>query len=376
MTKVIGLLSPVIVPLVIAGILFFSAERNNRPKLFLALYMLLIAFVFTANAFYFEHNYRVYSWFHSLHIGTVLAIYPGAYIYIKMLVGPSSDHRRLLYHFIPPLLFTLTSAIIFFLLLDIDERTLFLTEYRFSPDFSMRWLKILYYIRMANILFLFAQVFIYMFMIYSILKKYRREVSEIFSNPERFDLNWLRVFNILLALSAFITVFLYTVNPVKLFGDDRFLAYPMLLIAVILWFFGIMGNNQPQLPDSYREENGNGHAPIAGDLAASDLARRLTSYFEEKRPYLDPDLKIWDIASELGSNRTYISRTINSSFNQNFSAFVNSYRVKEAIKLINEDPGKPLKLVAEEVGFGSVSSFSRSFLEVTGKTISRFRSGR
>lgn len=372
MTKIIGLWSPVIVPLVIAGILLFSSERNNRPKLFLAFYMLTITYIFIANSFYFQHNYKIYSYLHSLHIGTVLAIYPGAYAYVLLLISPHTPGRRLLFHFIPSIVFTITSAFIFFIFLSAPDRTLFLAEYRFSPDFSLRWLKILYFVRMANILVLFIQVFLYMLLIYRTLKNHREKMADIFSNPERFQLNWLRIFNISLALSAFITVFLYTVNPAKLFGDERYLAYPMLLIALILWFLGIMGNNQPMLPESLHsdnENNGNNR-----ELSASDLAKRLTSYFETRKPYLNPDLKIWDIASELGSNRTYISRTINNSFNMNFSSFVNSYRINEAKTIITADPGKPLKIVAEEVGFGSVSSLSRAFPEITGITISKYRS--
>jgi AraC-like DNA-binding protein len=371
MTKVIGLMSPVIVPLIIAGILFFSSEKNNRPRLFLAYYMLLIAFIFIANAFYFEHNYRIYAKVHSLHIGAVLAVYPGVYCYIRMLVNPRESVMKNILHFIPSILFFILSAFIFFVFLSSSEQTLFLSEYRFNPDFSMRWLKILYFVRIGNIAVLFVQVFLYLFLIYRLLSRHRDKMADIFSDPEKFQLNWLRILNISLALSAFITVFLYTVNPVRLFGDDRYLAYPMLLIALILWFLGIMGNNQPQLPIAIFNENDR-----EGDKfvkPSSDLAKRLTEYFETKKPYLNPDLKIWDVASELGTNRTYISQTINSNFNQNFSSFVSSYRVEEAKRIIAKNQDKSLLMICEEVGFGSVSSLSRAFSNHTKKSISHFR---
>lgn len=371
MIRLFGLISPILVPLIVSGLLFLSSEKNNRPKLFLAGYMLLITFVFGANYYYFEHNFDVYIWLHSLHIATVLAIYPGAYVYVKLLTDPGIASKKLIRHFIPSIFFFFASALIFFPLLSTEEKITFLAEYRYHPDFSRTWMKILYYIRMANIAALFVQVFLYLILTFRVLYKHRKAMAEIFSNPERFQLNWLRIFNYALALSAFIAVFIYSVNPVKLFGDERFLAYPLLLIALILWFLGIMGNNQKRLPDAVFSSP----MPIPIDPVSSSsvLAEKLLQFFAEKKPYLDPDLKIWDITTELGTNRTYISNTINQEFNQNFSGFVNSYRVNEVKKLLKKDPGIPLKILVAETGFGSVSSLNRSFTENAGQSISEFR---
>lgn len=370
MIKLLGLISPVIVPLIVAGLLLFSSERNNRPKLYLVFYMLLISFVFAANFYYFQHQYNIYIWVHSLHIGTVLAIYPGAYVYIKLLIDPRIKTRDIIVHFIPSLFFFSASAIIFFLFLTMEERTLFLTEYRLQPDFSKIWMKVLYYIRMGNILVLFIQVFVYLFLITTVLQKHRKTMAELFSNPEKFQLNWLRFFNGALALSAFIAVFLYAVNPVKLFGDDRFLAYPLLLIALILWFLGIMGNNQAMLPESTYSKTASQNSTQGHQ---HDLAEKLLRYFSERKPYHDPDLKIWDVSRELGSNRTYISQLINNEFKQNFAGFVNSYRIKEAKELLEENPEKDTITLASEVGFGSGTSLSRAFYAHYNMKISEFR---
>lgn len=372
MFKSIGLLSPVIVPLILSGILFLSSERNNKPKLFLAIYMLVIAFVFGANYYYFSHEYIVYSYFHSLHIASVLLIYPGAYVYVKLLIEPNIKTRKLLIHLYPSLFFLLSSALVFFPFLSASERIYFLTEYRFHPDFSDKWLKLLYYIRIANILTLFIQVFLYSGLIFKSLRKHKREMSNLFSNPEKFQLSWLKMFNVALAMSAFISVFLYTVNPVKLFGDERFLSYPLLLIALILWFLGIMGNNQNYFsvqlnvtPDRNDLNNG------SKDFEKLNMA--LINYIKIEKAYLNPDLKIWDVSTKLGTNRTYISKLINSRYKQSFSSFVNSYRVEEAKRLIDLDPSQTLAQICEASGFGSLPSLSRTFCDFYGVKITQYR---
>lgn len=370
MIKLIGLLSPIIVPLILSGLLFFSSEKKNHSKLYLAGYMLVISYVFLANSFYFQHNYHIYIWLHSLHIATVLMIYPGAYVYVKLLTSPDISFKKLFTHFIPALFFFFASALIFFPFLSTGERLAFLAEYRFNPDFSKFWMKILYYVRMFNIIILFLQVFLYLYLTIRELSKHRKFVANIFSNPERFQLNWLRYFNLALALSALISVFLYAVNPAKLFGDERYLAYPLLLIALILWFLGIMGNNQAmiaELEDLAYEESG------SEKVSEPELAVKLVKYFEEEKPFLSSDLKIWDVCANMGTNRTYISNFINQHYGQNFSGFVNTYRLKEVKNQLEKNPDIPLKILSEDVGFGSVSSLSRAFSRQYKQSISDYK---
>ena len=365
MIKAVGLWSPVIVPLIISGILLFSSEKRNRPKLYLVAYMWLVTFIFFANLFYFQHNYTVYAWLHSLHIATVLAIYPGAYIYIKLLVNPEFPIRKLIRHFIPSIFFLLASGLIFYPFLSIQERDLFLTQYRFHPDFNHPALRILYYVRMSNIVFLFLQVLYYPVLTYYTLKNHRKRLTDMFSNPEKFQLNWLGIFNGMLALSAFISVFIYTVNPAKLFGDDRYLAYPLLIVALMLWYLGIMGNNQSPIPIlNEKISPDEAENQPANKEEKNELKAKLVRYFDNEKPYLNPELKIWDVARELATNRTYISQAINHEFNQNFSGFVNRYRIKEARKLIDNNPELSLSEVAITTGFGSVLTLSRTFTDV------------
>jgi len=97
--------------------------------------------------------------------------------------------------------------------------------------------------------------------------------------------------------------------------------------------------------------------------------------FEEDKVYLNPDLNIWEVASLLGTNRTYLSGFINKTYNVNFSAFVNRYRVEEAkIVLAREEMDKySLEVIGEKCGFGSYNNFIRVFREFEQMTPGRFR---
>lgn len=90
--------------------------------------------------------------------------------------------------------------------------------------------------------------------------------------------------------------------------------------------------------------------------------------------YLNPDLKLDDLASQLKIPANYISQAINQNEGKNFNEFMNTYRVQEAI-LLMEDP-KNLNLsiegIAYESGFGSKTSFNRIFKSTTGQTPSDY----
>lgn len=99
---------------------------------------------------------------------------------------------------------------------------------------------------------------------------------------------------------------------------------------------------------------------------------KLIRYFTEKRPFLNTDLKINDVAKALGTNRTYLSQLLNTEMNTNFNQFVNKYRVKEAQNLMKNTEAQKLIKIADESGFNSYSVFFSKFKEITGKSPSEY----
>lgn len=98
----------------------------------------------------------------------------------------------------------------------------------------------------------------------------------------------------------------------------------------------------------------------------SDLLTRITGLVEQKQLYLVKDLKIADIARELGTNATYISACINGQLNVSFPEFIARYRVEYAQKLMREHPELPSVEVWEESGFNNEKTFFRCFRAQTG----------
>ncbi|MBP5210458.1 MAG: helix-turn-helix transcriptional regulator [Bacteroidales bacterium] len=102
----------------------------------------------------------------------------------------------------------------------------------------------------------------------------------------------------------------------------------------------------------------------------NSIALRFIDYFEREKPYLNPDLRIVDVAEHLFTNKTYLSRAINIKFGKNFSQLVHWFRIRDAVDIYANDKSKSMTMqeLHQRVGFRSMSTFNTAFSRYTGKT--------
>ncbi len=111
------------------------------------------------------------------------------------------------------------------------------------------------------------------------------------------------------------------------------------------------------------------------DQQARRYLEQLSAFMIEKQPYLEPDLKLADLAEEVDIPANHLSQVINQECGQKFFDFVNAYRVELAQSLL-KDPDYAhytILAIAYEAGFNNKASFNRSFKKITGMTPSAFR---
>lgn len=105
-----------------------------------------------------------------------------------------------------------------------------------------------------------------------------------------------------------------------------------------------------------------------------DIFRNIESVMSDEYLYRDPDLTKEKIADKLGTNRTYLSQAINERTGMSVPQYINSYRIKEAIRILsNPSDNTPLKAIAIDLGFNSMSTFYKLFQSSVGMTPSLYR---
>lgn len=100
------------------------------------------------------------------------------------------------------------------------------------------------------------------------------------------------------------------------------------------------------------------------------------AWLEDGKRYLQPDLDLSRVAMEMGTNRSYLSKAINSQ-GVRFTEIINRYRIQEVIGIFENknDPrhNHNMSELAFDVGFHTKSVFFDSFRKETGMTPRQLR---
>lgn len=98
----------------------------------------------------------------------------------------------------------------------------------------------------------------------------------------------------------------------------------------------------------------------------STLMTRIKTLMEEKELFKKTDLKVEDIAEELGTNTAYVRQCIAGAYGGSFKNFVNEYRVRYVQQALKKNPEAKITALALDAGFSSSATFYRNFTAVTG----------
>lgn len=198
------------------------------------------------------------------------------------------------------------------------------------------------------------------------IPKYHRLLKQRFSYEENINLNWLRT--ILMSFFVILSLWIVDCFVVNFAVEMVYMLGSLVIWMSICYFIYRHESVIDELSEPAAAED-----RAACEDNADDLRECIRNLFEGERIYLNPQLKLSDVASLTNSNRTYISRFFNGSHGKTFFEFVNEYRVQHAKELLKSSSEK-LEIIAEMSGFNSRQSFHRVFSKITGCTPEQYRS--
>ncbi len=157
-----------------------------------------------------------------------------------------------------------------------------------------------------------------------------------------------------------LAIFIYIYNSYQRF----IIEYHSFTLAVVA-----DGNAHIELID---EDN---NKPVLVNLDQepyTSIARNLHIWVDEKG-YCKVGITINYVASELSTNRTYLSTYINSTYQYSFKVWLTNLRIEEAKRLMCEEKSYSIGQIAEMSGFSSLTSFINVFRKNEGIPPSRWR---
>ena len=127
------------------------------------------------------------------------------------------------------------------------------------------------------------------------------------------------------------------------------------------WKSGEKSEEMPQLA-------GHIFKAVSTSWDEDSLISRFQSLMMDKQLFLHPRLTLDEVAEELHSNKTYISKMVNNTYNLGFPELINILRVDYAEQYILAHREAKQEEIAAKCGFLSASTFNTIFKKVTGMT--------
>lgn len=109
--------------------------------------------------------------------------------------------------------------------------------------------------------------------------------------------------------------------------------------------------------------------PISDDQTENIYTKVLTAV-ENDEQYKDSEISLKSMSNAINVSPQILSLVINQKSGKNFNAFINSYRIKEAKRMLEEESysNYTVSSIAFDVGFNSISSFNSAFKKDTNTT--------
>jgi AraC-like DNA-binding protein len=297
---------------------------------------------------------------------------PLLYLYVKFMTNTDRKFNWFeMLHFVPFIAFFTVSVIFRSEPLVRDLRSFF------RPD------------KLISLRIVYSLAFYFSITIYSILsfieiKHHQENLKNLVSfTSKRITLNWLKVLSI-----SFYVVFLilFILGGLNMIGDFiPFDPYFVIFgfIAVFSMVYSFYGIKQPVIfgevfhdgENCEKKETEKYSRSGLKDSQAEKYLKKLLTYMESNKPFLDGDLTIHDLAENTGIARHHITQVLNENYKRNFFTFVNEYRVKEVMERFSDPKfnNYTILAIAMDAGFNSKTTFNSFFKSQTGLTPSEYR---
>lgn len=189
------------------------------------------------------------------------------------------------------------------------------------------------------------------------IRRYRLFVVNYSSDEQRISLHWLTVMQTLILVSVpfplaglLLGISTFSSSALVWLG-----ALPSFMFYLILCYNMLDDNYLVIQPETIEEEH-------IGEEPTTALDRKgFSRYMREKKPYLNPKLRITDLAAGLHTNRTYLSAFINREYGMNFCRLINQCRLRalDRLRTAPENADKTNMELVLMAGFSGYRNYIR-----------------
>jgi len=312
---------------------------------------------------------------------------PVIFFYVQSLLNPGFHFgKKDWWHFLPGIGYGLFCLVMF-----VSDK-LILHEYYFlgngqDPDFDL-WYQLTGFVSMVFYFLLSLRYY----------NLYLSIIVQVISYADLVMFRWVKKFLLAFLLMLVLRLLFFIAGLLPVFNDLAYTGpwWEYFSFAIIFYYIAITGYSNIMVTKvpfklhliankkmllltgthTPKEKNVFEEAEIIEDNIAAgkdnDLINewkpRILQLIQQEKAYEDAELSLVQMAKQLKTNPTILSKAINHGFGKNFNDFVNHYRI-EAVKeklQAGEQKIQTLLGIAYDCGFNSKATFNRAFKKATG----------
>ena len=343
-------------------ILLEWCNRQLREQHTLFAFMLTATLLYVGHYIYFNRAVDLLPLSDILYVSANLTVYP---LYLIYIIRLTSKWRAVYWLMLLPGLLAIMATGTGYIFMTDEEDRMFVHNYLYHnsqtglTDMALFQAYIRQFCKLVFAIEVIATVVIGSMMI----RRYDRMVDEFYADTDDKSMRNIQSILYLVLTIAILSFIVNIIGRARFTDHEIILTTTSLMFSALLFAIGYEGLHRHfSIIDmrTNKEQVSNDDSAALKDAVNRSMTERIIALVENDKIYLQPDLKLDDLAQMMHTNRTYIYQAVNQQMGISFNEFINRYRIAHAKRLMASDPTLSMNDVALQSGFASLSSFYRN----------------
>lgn len=337
-------------------------NRQLREQHTLFAFMLTATLLYVGHYIYFNRAADLLPLSDILYVSANLTVYP---LYLIYIIRLTSKWRAVYWLMLIPGFIAMLATGTGYIVMTDEEDRMFVHNYLYHnsqtelTDMALFQAYIRQFCKLVFAIEVIATVVIGSMMI----RRYDRMVDEFYADTDDKSMRNIQSILYLVLTIAILSFIVNIIGRARFTDHEIILTTTSLMFSALLFAIGYEGLHRHfSIIDmrTNKEQVSNDDSAALKDAVNRSMTERIIALVENDKIYLQPDLKLDDVAQMMHTNRTYIYQAVNQQMGISFNEFINRYRIAHAKRLMASDPTLSMNDVALLSGFASLSSFYRN----------------
>lgn len=371
MIQILITTAPLMACLFTAVNLFLEQNRLNRPNLpmrWLTVWAFATTLLYLGHLVYFQKQTELIPVSDTMYVAMNLCVYPLFLIYISELTEDTPYSKRPIILTLllgPSILGGIICGALYFSM-NTQENADFIIQYLYHNQYAhlegtARVSAIAH--NVCRLIFC-LQVIIVAVIGTRQIRKYNEIINQFYADTENKDVSGISILLYLFVATSTCSI-IFNIIGRYYFINNLWLSIPSLSFTILLFLIGWYGMHQhftiSDVMMHYPKEIEEAENETYSRTDKDNLCKQLDQLMQEKKLFLEHDLRLEQVTRELGTNRTYLLQAIKDDKGTTFKEYINRLRIIYAEKLMKDNPSLTKSDIAMMSGYNTQSSFYRNY---------------